>query len=47
MKAINLVCSTAFMMGAALVISLLTNVSGIFPDDVRTYAATLPNSFSQ
>ena len=36
MKAINLVCSTAFMMGAALVISLLTNVSGIFPDDVLT-----------
>ena len=36
MKAINLVCSTAFMMGAALVISLFTNVSGIFPDDVLT-----------
>ena len=36
MKAINLVCSTALMMGAALVISLLTNVSGIFPDDVLT-----------
>ncbi|WP_400242064.1 bile acid:sodium symporter family protein [Methanomethylophilus alvi] len=36
MKAINLVCSTAFMMGAALVISLLTNVSGIFPDEVLT-----------
>ncbi|WP_400218455.1 bile acid:sodium symporter family protein [Methanomethylophilus alvi] len=36
MKAINLVCSTAFMMGAALVISLLTNVSSIFPDDVLT-----------
>ena len=36
MKAINLVCSTAFMMGAALVISLLTNVSGVFPDEVLT-----------
>ncbi|AGI48097.1 putative Na+-dependent transporter [Thermoplasmatales archaeon BRNA1] len=34
MKALDLVCSTAFMMGAALVISLITNASGAFPDDV-------------
>ncbi len=36
MKAIDLVCSTAFMMGAALVLSLITNVSGVFPGDVLT-----------
>lgn len=36
MKAIDLVCNTAFMMGVALVLSLITNVSGAFPGDVLT-----------
>ena len=36
MKAISLVCSTAFMMGLALVLSILTNMSGVFPSDVLT-----------
>ena len=34
MKAIDLVCSTAFMMGLALVVSILTNMSGLFPGDI-------------
>jgi len=35
-KAIDLLCSTAFMMGAALVLSLITNVMGWFPGNVIT-----------
>lgn len=34
MRAIDLVCSTAFMMGLALVVSILTNMSGLFPADI-------------
>ena len=36
MKAVNLVCSTAFMMSAALIISMITNMAGLFPSDVLT-----------
>ena len=36
MKATTLVCSTAFMMGLALVLSVATNLSGIFPSDILT-----------
>ncbi len=36
MKAIDLLCSTAFMMGAALILSLITNVMDWFPGDVIT-----------
>ena len=35
-KAVDLICSTAFMMGFALVISVATNMSGLFPSDVLT-----------
>jgi len=36
MKAIDLVCSTAFMMMLALVVSFATNLSGVFPGDILT-----------
>lgn len=36
MKAVDLLCSTAFMMGLALVLSLLTNFAGWFPSQVLT-----------
>lgn len=36
MKAITLICSTAFMMTLALVVSIATNLSGIFPADILT-----------
>lgn len=36
MKATNLVCSTAFMMGLALVLSVATNLAGVFPSGILT-----------
>ena len=36
LKALDLVCSTAFMMGLALVLSFATNLSGVFPSDILT-----------
>ncbi len=36
MKAIDLICSTAFMMMLALVLSFATNLSGAFPGDILT-----------
>jgi len=36
MKAKDLLCSSAFMMSAALIISLVTNMSGLFPGEVLT-----------
>ncbi len=36
MKATDLLCSTAFMMGLALVISIITNWAGVFPAKILT-----------